>query len=88
VNVSENPQTGESQDGNELDQVRRYRELVLEYEALDEAVDSLLVQHKGSTDQMSEDDLIRYRELARRRDDVYNQMKTIEHQILLDDDNA
>jgi hypothetical protein len=37
---------------------------------------------------MSPDDLKRYRELARRRDDVHNQMKVLEQRIFQDDDNS
>jgi hypothetical protein len=70
----------------DLDRVQEYRRLVLAYEALDEEVDALLVRHQGETDQMSGRDLAHYRELARRRDDIHNQMRELEQQILLDDD--
>jgi len=61
---------------------------VLEYEALDEEIDALLEHHQGATEKMSPDDLERYRDMARRRDDVYNQMKALEQQIFQDDENG
>jgi hypothetical protein len=82
--MTDNPQSGET---NDLDLVQTYRKVVLEYEALDEEIDTLMAEHDGATEKMSEADLAHYRELARRRDDVYNQMKALEQQ-LLDDDNA
>ena len=80
----ENAQSSGSQD---LDRVQAYQKLVLEYESLDEEIDSLLSQHGGATEKLSDEDFERYRGLAHRRDYVYNQMKAIEQQILLDDGN-
>ncbi len=80
-----NAQPGGQPDPNDLDRVQAYQRLVLEYEALDEEVDKLLARHRGSTENMSDEDLARYRELARRRDDAYNRMKAVEREILDDD---
>jgi hypothetical protein len=80
------PQSSGQPDPDSLDQVHAYQKLVLEYEALDEEIDGLLAQHNGSTEKMSSEDYERYRGLARQRDHVYNQMKAIEVQILLDDE--
>ncbi len=71
---------------DDMDRIERYRRLVLEYEALDEEIDALLADHKGATENMSDEDFDRYRELAHRRDTLYNQMKTLESQIHLDDE--
>ncbi len=80
------PQPEEPGGSGDLDRVQEYRRLVLAYEALDEEVDALLELHQGGTDHMSSRDLNHYRELARRRDDIHNQMRELEQQILLDDD--
>jgi len=69
----------------DMQQVQRYRQLVLEYEALDGEIDALLVQHHGATEEMSDEDFENYRELAHHRDLVYNQMKELEHLVLGDD---
>ncbi len=71
---------------DDMERIERYRRLVLEYEALDEEIDALLADHKGATENMSDEDFDRYRELAHRRDTLYNQMKTLESQIHLDDE--
>jgi hypothetical protein len=84
--MTDNPQPEKSSGSGDLDRVQEYRRLVLEYEALDEQVDALLELHQGATDRMSSRDLVHYRELARRRDDIHNQMRELEQQILLDDD--
>jgi hypothetical protein len=69
----------------DLKQVERYRQLVLEYEALDEQIDALLASHNGATEKMSDEDFESYRNLAHRRDYVYNQMKAMERLVLGDD---
>lgn len=69
----------------DMKQVQRYQQLVLEYEALDEQIDSLLAQHGGASEKLSDEEFEQYRELAHRRDYVYNQMKAME-QIVLGDD--
>lgn len=79
--MADNPQP------NDINQVQAYRKLVLEYEALDEEIDALLERNHGATENMSDSDFERYRELANHRDYVYNQMKALERQILLDDDS-
>jgi predicted nucleic acid-binding Zn-ribbon protein len=86
--VTENPQSENSLSGEtgDLDRVQAYQKIVLEYEALDEQIDTLLAKHDGATEKMSAATLAQYRDLARRRDDVYNQMKALEQQ-LLDNDN-
>lgn len=71
---------------NMLDQVEEYRKIVLLYEALDEEIDELLTAHGGHMDKMSADVLARYRQLARRRDDLLNQMRTLERQLDINDD--
>jgi hypothetical protein len=83
--VTENPQSGKP---NDLDQVQAYQKIVLEYEALDEQIDALLAEHDGATEKMSAETLAQYRALARRRDDVYNQMKALEQQLLDENDET
>lgn len=73
---------------DDMERIQRYRALVLEYEALDEEIDELLVRHRGATEHMSDEDFERYRALAHRRDFLYNQMKTLESQIRLDEETG
>ncbi len=40
------------------------------YEALDEEIDTLIMAHGGTSEQMPPEDLERYRELARQRDEL------------------
>ena len=61
---------------------------VLLYEALDEEIDQLLTAHGGGTEHMTEADQARYRELARKRDDVLNEMRILEQELHLDDTDA
>jgi hypothetical protein len=82
--MSDNPPPGST----EADRVQQYRQLVLEYEALDEEIDHLLELHQGAAERMSASDLEHYRNLARRRDDIHNQIRELEQQIALDDENA
>lgn len=67
-------------------QVAAYQKLVLRYEALDEEIDALIMAHGGTSDKMPADDLTRYRALARERDEVQNELRMLEHQLRLDDE--
>jgi hypothetical protein len=69
-----------------LHQVQAYRKIVLLYEALDEEIDKLIMEHGGVSENLSPDDLARYRDLARKRDEILNEMRILE-QKLLDDDS-
>ena len=73
-------------DNDILQQVQYYRKVVLMYEALDEQIDTLIMAHGGTSDKMSPDDLAQYRNLARQRDELLNEMRTIEQKLLADDE--
>jgi len=76
---------------NESDQlalVRKYRGLVEAYEALDSRIDELVTASRGRTDQMSTADLRQYRELARKRTELLNDMRLLEQQLNLSGDDA
>ncbi|NWF68955.1 MAG: hypothetical protein HXY40_07705 [Chloroflexi bacterium] len=64
-----------------------YRELVLRYEKLDEEIDAFIAKH-GSVDQMATSYLAKYRALARQREDLQNEMRFLERQLKLDDDQT
>jgi hypothetical protein len=67
-------------------EVQNYRKLVLIYEALDEEIDRLIMVNGGTSEQMSPEAHERYRDLARKRDDVLNEMRLLEHKLNLDDE--
>lgn len=71
-----------------LDRVEQYRQLVLRYEALDEVIDDFLMAHGGTMEKMSPEDLSRYRDLARQRDDLQNEMRVLERELSLDEENG
>lgn len=72
--------------GDLHDQIELYRQIVLRYEALDEQIDGLIMAHGGTSDKMPPEDLRRYRELARERDDLFSEMRAMEHFLDMDDD--
>ncbi len=69
-----------------LQQVQRYQELVLVYEALDQEIDNLIMSYGGSSEKMPPEELARYRHLARRRDDVQNEMRELEVELRIDEE--
>ena len=71
-----------------FDKVRLYRELVLQYEKLDEEIDALIMAANGVPDKMSPEDRSRYRELAQRRDELQNEMRWLEQQLMEEDDSS
>jgi len=68
-----------------LHQVQKYRTIVLVYEALDAEIDELLTAHGGKAEFMSDADRARYVELARKRDEVLNEMRILEQQLHIDE---
>ena len=71
--------------GDSLALVKKYQELVLVYEALDKEIDALIMAHGGSSEKMPREDLVRYRKLARRRDDVQGEMHELEIELDIDE---
>lgn len=67
--------------------VEEYQRVVLAYETLDQEIDTLLNIHRGNHEAMPAEELQRYRELARQRDDLYNTMRYMEQQFLENDDS-
>lgn len=65
-----------------VNMIQAYREAVLAYEALDAKIDELLQSRGGHTEDLSDEDYVRYRDLAALRDLAYNRMKTLESQLL------
>jgi hypothetical protein len=65
-----------------IERVREYQKAVLAYEALDEDIDKLLQASGGRTEDLSDEDYVKYRELADLRDLAYNQMKALERNLL------
>jgi hypothetical protein len=65
--------------------VAQYREVVLEYEAVSEEIARLMDANNGSTENMSDEEFDTYREMAWRRDRLYNQMKWFERRLLEDE---
>ena len=72
------------ENGDSLALVQKYQTLVLEYEALDKEIDALIMAHGGSSEKMPLEDLERYRDLARKRDDVQGEMHELEMELNID----
>jgi len=70
---------------NPLALVQKYQELVLVYEALDKEIDALIMAHGGSSEKMPPEDLARYRDLARKRDDIQGEMHELEMELNIDE---
>ncbi len=65
--------------------VQKYQELVLAYEALDKEIDRLIMAHGGASEKMPPQELAHYRDLARLRDDVQNEMRELELELNIDE---
>lgn len=75
-----------AEDRDELALVTAYRKVVLEYEETNAEIDALIMAASGGWDNMSEADRVLYRQLARRRDDLHNEMRVMEQQLLEGED--
>lgn len=71
--------------GEPLVLVKKYQELVLQYEALDKEIDELIMAHGGSSEKIPPEELARYRNLARRRDDIQGEMHELEMELNIDE---
>ncbi|MEP6987512.1 MAG: hypothetical protein ABI970_18045 [Chloroflexota bacterium] len=71
--------------GDSLALVHQYQALVLAYEALDKEIDALIMAHGGSSEKMPPEDLERYRNLARKRDDLQGEMHELEMELNIDE---
>jgi hypothetical protein len=76
-----------NQQDDVMGQVKNYREKVAIYESLRVEINTLLKGHNGGTEHMHPDDLARYRELARQRDEALNEMRWFEQQLLDENEN-
>jgi hypothetical protein len=71
-----------------LKRVQEYEKLVLAYEALDEVIDAMLTQDRGQTEEMSVEELNRSREMFRERNEMLNQLRFMEHELMIEDDDT
>ena len=71
-------------DAEQLQLVRRYRQLVERYEEKDRAIDELIMRHGGSSQNMSAAAREEYRRLAEERLELLNQMRQLEQQLDID----
>lgn len=62
-----------------------YDDLVHQYHALDAEIDQLMEENEGHSDNMSAEARAKYKELARRRDDVFNAMRALEQELFSDE---
>lgn len=75
-------------EGGDLELVRRYRQLVEDYEAIDGRIDALIMSHHGKSEDMSDEERQQYRELAQQRSEILNEMRLMERQLNLMEDDA
>lgn len=73
-------------DNNDLNSLHLYRNLVLDYEAVNREINALFHVHQGGTETMTEQEFAHYRELAKRRDELFNEIKVMEQQLLDEED--
>jgi hypothetical protein len=76
-----------AEDRDELALVTAYRKVVLAYEETNAEIDALIMAAAGGWDNMSETDRVLYRQLARQRDDLHNEMRVMEQQLLEGDED-
>jgi hypothetical protein len=77
--VSDEPQ---DQDKTLID---KYREAVLAYETITREIAALLEANDGGTAKMSDEEYLLYRDMARRRDVLYDMVKRLEVKLLGED---
>lgn len=68
-------------------QIESYKKLVERYELLNAEIQLLITTAKESSPdrELSPDDLKRYREMARERDEAFSEMRALQSQLMADD---
>lgn len=73
-------------DNNEiLQQVVLYQKLVEQYEALNDRIQKMLDNVGGDTRKFSPAEFQHYRQTARERDEVFNEVRVLQRQLMDDD---
>ncbi len=75
-------------DKGQLALVAHYRQLVEAYEALDSKIDELIMATGGKSEDMSAENRRLYRKWARQRNEMLNEMRLLERQLNLMEDDA
>ena len=75
-------------DRDQLALVARYRQVVEAYEALDNRIDDLIMAKGGKSEDMSSEDRRIYQQWARQRNEMLNEMRLLERQLDLMEDDA
>ncbi len=65
--------------------IEKYREAVLAYEKITKEIAALLEANDGGTVKMSDEDYLLYRDMAHRRDVLYDMLKRLEVRLLGED---
>lgn len=78
-----NNQQGETQTDQE--RVQRYHAITRDYETLDKEIDALIMRYGGASRNMPDAVLRQYRELARQRRDLHNEMLILEQELFDDE---
>lgn len=68
--------------GEESALLQEYRDTVLVYEAISAEIAALLEENDGGTEKMTDEEYLRYREMAHRRDVLYDALKRLEVKLL------
>ncbi|QPC81499.1 hypothetical protein G4Y79_17635 [Phototrophicus methaneseepsis] len=71
---------------NSREQVLRLRALHIVYSGLADEIATLLHANNGGTKDMSEEDYAKYRGLARKRDDIADEIRLLEYTLFEEDD--
>jgi len=71
--------------GQDSTLIEKYREAVLAYEQISKEIAALLEANGGGTVKMTDEDYLRYRDMAHRRDVLYDMLKRLEVRLLGED---
>ncbi|MCU0513058.1 MAG: hypothetical protein MUE40_10850 [Anaerolineae bacterium] len=68
-------------------QIAIYRRLVERYEQLNAAIQQLInsAREGSGSKELSPENLKHYRQMARERDEVFSEMRALQHQLMADD---
>ena len=67
------------------ERIQLYRDIVQAYETVDKQIDALIMRNGGASRNMSAADREEYKELARKRSELHNEMRILEQALFTDE---
>ncbi len=74
-----------NENSDSLQQAAQYQQLVEQYEALNDRIQTMLDNVGGDTRKFAPEEFQQYRQIARQRDEIFNEVRVLQQQWMDED---